>query len=126
MSAHSVVEALAGANLHDCGIALIAYDAHARKLVLRIETRADSPGGARLRTLIFDGVIGLHCDPPAALAPFGDKEDGEILRLDTVERPNTEPEVTLVYLRWNFSDAPPAVHTPQVVTFRAMDARWVG
>ena len=79
MSAHPVVAALAGANLHDCGIALIAYDAHARKLVLRIETGADSSGGARLRTLIFDGVIGLHCDPPAALAPFGDGDASKLI-----------------------------------------------
>jgi len=125
MSAKSVLDALDGAGLHDCGLVLIDYHAHARRLVLRIEVDADAPGGPRLRTLIFDGVIGLHCDPPNALAPFDDDESGEILRCDAMERPNTEPEVTLVYIRSDYANAPPPRDRTQVAMFRAMGARWV-
>ena len=122
MSQNAVVEALAQADLHDRLIVLIDYHAHARRLTLRIETRgADAEGAGRTQTLLFDSLIGLHCDPQDALAPLDGNEVGEILVLEARERADGAGEVKLVFRRPNKAGGEDA---PQVVTFRAFGARW--
>lgn len=112
MMTHSVLTALQDNDLQGQSIVLLDYNGHARRLVLRIAATAD----ARLRTIMFDGVIGLHCDPQNALDRLGDDEHCEILRFEAMERPNREPDVTLVFRRGA---------TPRVAMFRATGARWV-
>lgn len=112
MNGHSVLTALQHINLQGQSIVLLDYHGHARRLVLRIASDAE----ARPRALMFDGVIGLHCDPQNALDRLGDGEACEILTFEALERPNREPEVTLVFRRST---------TNCVVMFRATGARWV-
>lgn len=110
------------ADLHDRLILRIDYHAAARRLTLRIETRApDEDGGPLVRTLAFDNVFGLHCEPADALAPLDEDEDGEILRFDVRERAEA-PEFTLVYLRGGAGPDRPT----KVAMFRAFGARWLG
>lgn len=110
------------ADLHDRLILLIDYSAHARRLSLRIETKGrDAPGGRQVRTLLFDGVVGLHCDPLDALAPLAESEDGEILTFDGKQRKSGEYEFILVFMRDGAGK-----HETQVVSFLAQAARWMG
>lgn len=122
MSENPVVAALASADLHDRLIVLIDYHAHARRLTLRIETRADGEeGGSRTLTLLFDGVFGLHCDPPDALAPLDDSAVGEILTFGAKERADGAVEVAIVFRR-----PPPGTRRDDthVAMFCAKQARW--
>ena len=86
MTEHSVTTALRDQDLHGLSLVLIDYNGHGRRLVLRI-----AAGEARPRTLMFDGVIGLHCDPPNALDRRADSETCEIMRIEAMERPSASP-----------------------------------
>jgi hypothetical protein len=106
-------------DLHDRLILLIDYSAHARRLSLRIETKGrDEPGGPQTTTLLFDGVVGLHCDPPNALAPIDQHRGGEILRFDGKRRKTGEYEFILVFIRDGAGE-----RETQVASFLAQAAR---
>ena len=119
MSVSAIPDLLHGADLRDRLIVYVDYSAHARRLSLRIET--NGPDGRRIRALLFDGVVGLHCDPADALAPLDDGEDGEILRCDAKERKTGEFEINLVFVRRRAGE-----RVTQAVSFLAFAARWLG
>ena len=117
MSEHTVVRAIDDADLQAPSIEVIDYHAHARRLLLRIATdAADDQGVQRVRTLIFDGVVALHCEPQSALDPLGDGARAAILRFEARERRTGEADVLIVMERR------PA--EPEIVSFRATGARW--
>ena len=119
MSDHPIVRAIDEAGLQDPTIELIDYHAHARRLLLRIASAdADAPGGGRVRTLIFDSVVAIHCEPQSALDPLAPDETAEILRFEGRERKTGEADVLIVMKR----DGHPAA----TASFRASGARWVG
>ena len=123
MSDNHVVEALAHADLRDRLIVLIDYHSYARRLTLRIARRgADEDDAGRTQTLLFDAVYGLHCDPQDALAPLDGANDvGEILVFEAKERADGAGEVKLIFRR---RDKATGLDVTQVVSFRAMAARW--
>ena len=117
MSRPALDDLIAGVELRDSALALIDYNAMARRLTLRFR-----PAGAEeapIVTLIFDGVVGLHCEPQDSLRPLDTDEGATIDRLDAKRRKSGETEITLVYLR----GATPA---PRIVSFIALEGRWLG
>ena len=122
MSENSVIAALSNADLHDRLIVLIDYNAHGRRLCLRIARRGHGDEDAgKTQTLLFDGVFGLHCDPQTALAPLAEDEVGAIRLFEAKPRADGSGEVRLVFLR---SDKATRKDTPHVVMFCAFAARW--
>lgn len=117
MSRPALDDLIAGVELRDSAIALIDYNAMARRLTLRFRP-AESEGG-EIVTLIFDSVVGVHCEPQDALRPLAAEEGATIDRLDAKRRKTGEAEVTLVYLRGGARAA-------CVVSFIAAEARWLG
>jgi len=108
---------VAGVELRDSAIALIDYNAMARRLTLRF--RPADAEGSDIVTLIFDAVVGLYCQPQDALRRLDDEEGATIDRLDAKRRKTGEVEITLVYLRGSGGAA-------CTVSFMALEARWFG
>ncbi len=115
MSRPALEDLIAGVDLQGAAVALLDYNAMARRLTLRFAPDADEP---RIVTLIFDSVVGLHCEPQDALRPLGGGDGSTIDRLDAKRRKTGEIEVTLVYLRGGERLA-------CVVSFIAQGARWL-
>lgn len=117
MSRPALDDLIAGVELRDSALALIDYNAMARRLTLRFQpAEAEKPG---IVTLIFDGVVGLHCEPQDSLRALDEGEEAIIDRLDAKRRKTGETEMTLVYLRGE-------ARTPCVVSFSAQEGRWLG
>ncbi len=117
MSAPALPELVEGPDLHEPRLLLIDYNPHARRLVLRIETASGADTAARrVRTLVFDSLVGLHCDPADALARPEMDGPFELQRLDAKMRKSGEAEVNLVFRR---------LGQTQAVSFLALDARWL-
>lgn len=117
MSRPALDDLIAGIELRDSALALIDYHAMARRLTLRFQpAEAEAPG---IVTLIFDGVVGLHCEPQDSLRALDEGEEAIIDRLDAKRRKTGETEMTLVYLRGG-------TRTPCVVSFSAQEGRWLG
>ncbi|MDE2364397.1 MAG: hypothetical protein KGM42_17105 [Hyphomicrobiales bacterium] len=116
MSEHPIVRAIENAELDDPTIELIDYHAYARRLLLRIASAA--AGGRHVRTLIFDGVVALHCEPQSALDPLAAGESAALLRFEGRERKTGEADVLIVMSR--------AGHPAATASFRATGARWIG
>ncbi len=123
MSRPALDDLVAGVDLQDRALALVDYNAMTRRLVLRIHFDAAGASASDIRTLVFDGVFGLHCDPPAALAPLGEEAKGDIIRLDAKPRKGGEFEIAFVYARRGADGGAP---TTQAASFHALDARWLG
>ena len=117
MSRPALDDLIAGVDLRDSALALIDYNAMARRLTLRF-TPAD-PAAGQIVTLIFDSVVGLHCEPQDSLRALEPSEGATIDRLDARRRKTGETEMTLVYLRGKS-------RTPCVVSFSAQEGRWLG
>ena len=117
MSRPALDDLVAGVELRDSAIALIDYNAMARRLTLRFRP-ADAPAG-EIVTLIFDGVVGVYCQPQDALRRLDDDEGATIDRLDAKRRKTGETEITLVYLRGTSGVA-------SAVSFSALEGRWLG
>ena len=117
MSRPALDDLIAGVELRDSALALIDYNAMARRLTLRFQpTDAERPG---IVTLIFDSVVGLHCAPQDSLRALEPSEGATIDRLDARRRKTGETEMTFVYLRGEG-------RTPCVVSFSAQEGRWLG
>ena len=116
MSRPALEDLIAGVDLQGAALALIDYNAMARRLTLRF-TPAEG-GTQQIVTLIFDSVVGLHCEPQDALRQLGDGDGSTIDRLDAKRRKTGEVEVTLVYLRGEERLA-------CVVSFIAQEGRWL-
>ena len=117
MSRPATDDLVAGVDLQERMILLLDYNAMARRLTLRFDPgEADGPP---VVTLIFDGVVGLHCEPRDALRLLAAGERATIDRLDAKRRKTGEIEITLVYLRSENQSA-------CVVSFIALEARWLG
>lgn len=114
MSRPAFEDLIAGVDLQGAALALLDYNAMARRLTLRFTPEADT----QIVTLIFDSVVGLHCEPQDALRQLGNGEGSTIDRLDAKRRKTGEVEVTLVYLRGGERLA-------CVVSFIAQEARWL-
>ncbi len=117
MSRPALDDLIAGVELRDSALALIDYNAMARRLTLRFRPADAEP--QQIVTLIFDSVVGLHCEPQDALRALTDDEGAAIDRLDAKRRKTGEAEITLVYLRG-------AMRAACVVSFIAAEARWLG
>ncbi len=117
MSRPALDDLIAGVELQGSAIALLDYNAMARRLTLRF-TPAEAQDGA-IVTLIFDSVVGVHCEPQDALRPLAAEEGATIDRLDAKRRKAGETEITLVYLRGETKAA-------CVVSFSALAGRWLG
>ena len=117
MSRPALDDLIAGVDLQSSALALIDYNAMARRLTLRFRPSEDEEAG--IVTLIFDGVVGLYCQPQDALRRLDDDEGATIDRLDAKRRKTGEAEVTLVFLRGASSAA-------GIVSFMAAEARWLG
>jgi len=117
MSRPAFDDLIAGVDLRASALALIDYNAMARRLTLRFEPPdVETP---QIVTLIFDSVVGLHCEPQDALRALDDGEGATIDRLDAKRRKSGETEITLVYLRGGARAA-------CVVSFSAQEGRWLG
>lgn len=117
MSRPALDDLIAGVELRDSAIALLDYNAMARRLTLRFHP-AEAEAG-EIVTLVFDSVVGVHCEPQNALRPLEADEGATIDRLDAKRRKAGETEVTLVYLRGGAKAA-------CVVSFSALAGRWLG
>lgn len=116
MSRPALEDLIAGVDLQRAPVALLDYNAMARRLTLRFAP--PDADASQIVTLIFDSVVGLHCEPQDALRPLGGGEGSTIDRLDAKRRKTGEVEVTLVYLRGGQRLA-------CVVSFIAQGARWL-
>ncbi|MFV0280854.1 MAG: hypothetical protein ACK5JM_08855 [Rhodoblastus sp.] len=120
MSRPAMDDLVAGAGLEGRPLVLVDYSAMARRLTLRIDVGGQA-GPPQIRTLMFDSVIGLHCDPPSALEAL--VAVAQIHRLDARPRKSGEFEVALTYtLGASAGDAEAALSA----SFLALDARWLG
>ncbi|HMN70646.1 MAG TPA: hypothetical protein PKA55_02125 [Rhodoblastus sp.] len=117
MSRPALDDLVAGVELRDSALALLDYNAMARRLTLRFRP-ADAEAG-EIATLIFDGVVGVHCEPSDALRRLETDEHATIDRLDAKRRRTGETEITLVYLRGGAQAA-------RIVSFIAQEGRWLG
>lgn len=117
MSRPALDDLIEGVELRESAIALLDYNAMARRLTLRFQPADAETGG--IVTLIFDSVVGVHCEPQDALRPLEPNEGATIDRLDAKLRKTGETEITLVYLRGGAKLA-------CVVSFSALAGRWLG
>lgn len=117
MSRPALEDLIAGVSLQGAAVALLDYNAMARRLTLRFTPEESDT--QQIVTLIFDSVVGLHCEPQDALRALTDDEGAAIDRLDAKRRKTGEAEITLVYLRG-------AMRAACVVSFIAAEARWLG
>lgn len=117
MSRPALDDLIEGVDLRDSALALIDYNAMARRLTLRF--RPAEAETEALVTLIFDSVVGLYCQPPDALRELEAEEGATIDRLDAKRRKTGETEITLVYLRGGAKAA-------CMVSFSALAGRWLG
>jgi len=116
VSRPALEDLIAGVDLRGAAIALLDYNAMARRLTLRFAPAdADAPP---IVTLVFDSVVGLHCEPQDALRPLSADEGSTIDRLDAKRRKTGEVEATLVFLRGGRRLA-------CVVSFIAQGGRWL-
>lgn len=117
MSRPALEDLIAGVDLQGSALALVDYNATARRLTLRF--RPADAEGSEIVTLVFDGVVGLYSQPQDALRRLHDDEGATIDQLDGKRRKTGEAEVTLVYLRGGAGKA-------CLVSFIAQEGRWLG